>query len=79
MLYVPEAQGSLPRGGHCCTYGVRVPALGAPYVTRTVVTPGEKGSYLTSTGALSVYSGAKTGRPPKDKRIVEEEARWTVP
>jgi len=32
----------------------------------------EKGSFLTSTGALSVHSGAKTGRSPKDKRVVAE-------
>ena len=32
----------------------------------------ETGSFLTSTGALSVRSGAKTGRSPKDKRVVVE-------
>jgi ATP-dependent phosphoenolpyruvate carboxykinase len=32
----------------------------------------ETGSFLTSTGALSVRSGAKTGRSPKDKRVVAE-------
>ena len=32
----------------------------------------EKGSSLTSTGALAVRSGAKTGRSPKDKRVVAE-------
>ena len=32
----------------------------------------ESGSYLTDTGALSVSSGAKTGRSPKDKRVVVE-------
>ncbi len=32
----------------------------------------EKGSAITSLGALTVSSGAKTGRSPKDKRIVEE-------
>lgn len=32
----------------------------------------ENGSWLTSTGALSVSSGAKTGRSPKDKRLVDE-------
>lgn len=31
----------------------------------------EGGSMLTSVGALSVTSGVKTGRSPKDKRIVE--------
>jgi ATP-dependent phosphoenolpyruvate carboxykinase len=32
-----------------------------------------EGARLTSTGALSILSGAKTGRSPKDKRIVIEE------
>ncbi|BFI10943.1 phosphoenolpyruvate carboxykinase (ATP) [Marchantia polymorpha subsp. ruderalis] len=34
----------------------------------------EKGSYITSTGALATLSGAKTGRSPKDKRVVLEES-----
>ncbi|CAI5990675.1 unnamed protein product [Closterium sp. NIES-65] len=33
----------------------------------------EKGTYITSNGALATLSGAKTGRSPKDKRIVKEE------
>jgi phosphoenolpyruvate carboxykinase (ATP) len=32
---------------------------------------GERGTAITSTGALVALSGAKTGRSPKDKRIVE--------
>lgn len=33
----------------------------------------ESGSAITSAGALATSSGKKTGRSPKDKRIVEEE------
>ncbi|CEI88913.1 Putative Phosphoenolpyruvate carboxykinase AcuF [Rhizopus microsporus] len=33
----------------------------------------EIGTVISSTGALCSYSGKKTGRSPKDKRIVEEE------
>ncbi len=32
----------------------------------------EEGTTIASTGALIAYSGEKTGRSPKDKRIVEE-------
>ena len=32
----------------------------------------ETGTAITSAGALSAYSGAKTGRSPSDKRIVRE-------
>eukprot|EP00727_Mastigamoeba_balamuthi_P010675 m51a1_g623 putative phosphoenolpyruvate carboxykinase (558) ;mRNA; f:125303-127392 len=34
----------------------------------------EDGTYVASSGALVTSSGAKTGRSPNDKRIVEEEA-----
>ncbi|TPX25896.1 Protein kinase C-like 1 [Coccidioides immitis] len=33
----------------------------------------ETGTAITSSGALTAYSGAKTGRSPLDKRIVKEE------
>ncbi|XP_010683064.2 phosphoenolpyruvate carboxykinase (ATP) 1 [Beta vulgaris subsp. vulgaris] len=33
----------------------------------------EKGSFVTSTGALATLSGAKTGRSPRDKRVVRDE------
>ena len=32
----------------------------------------ETGTAITSSGALTAYSGAKTGRSPLDKRIVKE-------
>jgi phosphoenolpyruvate carboxykinase (ATP) len=34
----------------------------------------EKGSFITSTGALATLSGAKTGRSPRDKRVVKDQA-----
>ncbi|KAG5026800.1 hypothetical protein JHK86_022714 [Glycine max] len=33
----------------------------------------EKGSFITSTGALATLSGAKTGRCPRDKRVVKDD------
>src|SRR5438034_842213 len=43
----------------------------------------DKGSSITENGALVAYSGAKTGRSPKDKRIVRhpetERAVWWGP
>ena len=32
----------------------------------------EKGTAISSSGALMAFSGEKTGRSPKDKRIVDE-------
>ncbi|CAN8276507.1 unnamed protein product [Cochlearia groenlandica] len=32
----------------------------------------EKGSFITSNGALATLSGAKTGRAPRDKRVVRD-------
>lgn len=34
----------------------------------------EEGTAITSSGALATSSGAKTGRSPRDKRIVDEES-----
>lgn len=36
----------------------------------------EKGTFITSSGALAVSSGEKTGRSPADKRIVDEPVGW---
>lgn len=33
----------------------------------------EQGSFVTATGALATLSGAKTGRSPRDKRVVRDE------
>mmetsp|Transcript_16759 Transcript_16759/g.23130 ORF Transcript_16759/g.23130 Transcript_16759/m.23130 type:complete len:663 (+) Transcript_16759:146-2134(+) len=38
----------------------------------------EKGSHLMASGAIATLSGAKTGRSPKDKRIVRDEATEDV-
>ncbi|KAI2859703.1 hypothetical protein CBS147321_5484 [Aspergillus niger] len=46
------------------------PAVPALYEDALVY---ETGTAITSSGALTAYSGAKTGRSPSDKRIVKEE------
>ena len=51
MLYVLEAQGSLPLGPAHCTYAVRVPASGVPYVPRTVA-PQAAGHFFHEDSAL---------------------------
>jgi phosphoenolpyruvate carboxykinase (ATP) len=38
----------------------------------------EKDASIAENGALVAYSGVKTGRSPKDKRVVEHPARKTT-
>lgn len=45
------------------------PSVAALYEDALVYEPG---SAISSTGALTAYSGKKTGRSPLDKRIVKE-------
>jgi phosphoenolpyruvate carboxykinase (ATP) len=33
---------------------------------------------ITDTGAMAAYSGVRTGRSPKDKRVVEDETTKDV-
>jgi phosphoenolpyruvate carboxykinase (ATP) len=51
------------------SFQVPNPSVAALYEDALVY---ETGSAITSTGALTAYSGAKTGRSPLDKRIVKE-------
>jgi hypothetical protein len=60
-LSSPSANSRLPQ--------VPNPSVAALYEDALVY---ETGSAITSTGALTAYSGAKTGRSPLDKRIVKE-------
>lgn len=52
---------------------MNIPALGANPANKEPQVY-ETGSAITSSGALTAYSGKKTGRSPLDKRIVEEES-----
>ena len=56
------------------TSGLKVKEIvhnAAPAVLYEHALKNEKGSFITKTGALVVSSGAKTGRSPADKRIVD--------
>lgn len=62
-----KSHGLRPRN---VLYNASVPALYEAALKH------ERGSAITSTGALVAYSGKKTGRSPSDKRIVcNEETR----
>lgn len=39
----------------------------------------EHGSAIVANGALATRSGSKTGRSPKDKRVVNDEKVWWGP
>jgi phosphoenolpyruvate carboxykinase (ATP) len=58
-----------PSPANLCQLQVPNPSVAALYEDALVY---ESGSAITSTGALTAYSGAKTGRSPLDKRIVKE-------
>ncbi|KAJ3010966.1 hypothetical protein HKX48_007093 [Thoreauomyces humboldtii] len=62
---------SLKNAGITLSAIKRNPSIDACYADATA---NEKGSIVTSSGALSALSGAKTGRSPTDKRIVDEPA-----
>ncbi|TPX66362.1 phosphoenolpyruvate carboxykinase (ATP) [Spizellomyces sp. 'palustris'] len=49
----------------------RNPSVDTCYADATAFEPG---THVTSTGALAALSGAKTGRSPSDKRVVDEPA-----
>lgn len=67
LLYVPLLLGGFP----LLTGQIANPSVSALYEDALVY---ETGTAITSSGALSAYSGTKTGRSPSDKRIVKEES-----
>mmetsp|Transcript_36338 Transcript_36338/g.26452 ORF Transcript_36338/g.26452 Transcript_36338/m.26452 type:complete len:127 (-) Transcript_36338:1397-1777(-) len=61
-----------PSVAECYEYALKPEHLWSPDPTVGTTT-------ITETGALSISSGSKTGRVPKDKRIVlDEETKDTV-
>ena len=60
---------------HLDAHGISVPEIhrnATPAFLYEAALRHEKGSAISSTGALIAYSGKKTGRSPTDKRIVDE-------
>jgi phosphoenolpyruvate carboxykinase (ATP) len=56
-------------------HGITVPEVhrnATPAFLYEAALRNEKGSAISSTGALIAYSGKKTGRSPTDKRVVDE-------
>jgi ATP-dependent phosphoenolpyruvate carboxykinase len=67
----PEVVASLKEAGITTNLILRNPS---PAVLYELGLQYEQGTNITSTGALSASSGARTGRSPKDKRITSEQA-----
>ena len=60
---------------HLDAHGISVPEIhrnATPAFLYEAALRHEKGSAISSTGALIAYSGKKTGRSPTDKRVVDE-------
>lgn len=64
-MFAKERQNVLTR----CFFQIANPSVAALYEDALVY---ETGTAITSSGALTAYSGTKTGRSPLDKRIVKE-------
>ncbi|TPX59934.1 phosphoenolpyruvate carboxykinase (ATP) [Powellomyces hirtus] len=66
-----DITGSLKNVGISLTSIKRNPSIDTCYADAT---KNEPGTHVTSSGALAALSGAKTGRSPSDKRVVDEPA-----
>ncbi|KAJ3162377.1 Protein kinase C-like 1 [Geranomyces michiganensis] len=64
-----DISGSLKNAGITLSHIKRNPSVDLAYADAC---KNEKGTKVTSSGALAALSGAKTGRSPTDKRIVDE-------
>ncbi|KAM7251420.1 hypothetical protein ACFE04_023303 [Oxalis oulophora] len=76
----PKAHSHVPSHYHVPTIGVSDSSLKFTHVLYNLspaelyeqAIQSEKGSFITSSGALATLSGAKTGRAPRDKRVVRD-------
>lgn len=78
--YIPTSPRSLEASESTFVHGITDAGL-KPVVVYHNLTPAElyekalqyeKGTHIVSSGAITALSGAKTGRSPKDKRVVRE-------
>ena len=71
----PESEGSYVAEFNLTEQGINVTEIirnAAPAVLYERALRHEKGSAISASGALVALSGEKTGRSPKDKRVVDE-------
>ncbi|KAI8462671.1 MAG: phosphoenolpyruvate carboxykinase, splice variant [Monoraphidium minutum] len=83
---------NMEKGAPAIDFQMHIPGLSPRRVYRNLPVPAlyelalkhEPGTIVTSTGALATVSGAKTGRSPRDKRVVrdpstEKDVWWAAP